>query len=216
MKLEQKKAKLEAISKRVINREIDIDLAKDCLNPVPGEGNADAELMFIGEAPGAQEDKQGRPFVGASGKFLAEMLESIGLAREDVFITNIVKFRPTKNRDPKPEEIKACMPILFEQIEVIRPKLLIFLGRHSTNVFFPKFKISEVHGEMFKTHIQTQESHVFEQNCLPLYHPAAALYNGSMRKVLFQDFAKIPKLLEIIKNKNIQERIINKKCQKTI
>lgn len=199
MKLEQKQAKLDAISKRIINREIDIDLAKDCLNPVPGEGNANAELMFIGEAPGAQEDKQGRPFVGASGKFLAEMLESIGLKREDVFITNIVKFRPPENRDPKPEEIKACMPILFEQIEVIRPKLLIFLGRHSMNVFFPKLKISEAHGEMVKTNVQNPDGSEFEQNCLPLYHPAAALYNGSMRKVLLEDFAKIPKLLEIIK-----------------
>ena len=199
MKLEQKQAKLDAISKRIINREIDIDLAKDCLNPVPGEGNANAELMFIGEAPGAQEDKQGRPFVGASGKFLAEMLESIGLKREDVFITNIVKFRPPENRDPKPEEIKACMPILFEQIEVIRPKLLIFLGRHSMNVFFPKLKISEAHGEMVKTNVQNHDGSEFEQNCLPLYHPAAALYNGSMRKVLLEDFAKIPKLLEIIK-----------------
>lgn len=199
MKLEQKQAKLDAISKRIINREIEIDLAKDCLNPVPGEGNANAELMFIGEAPGAQEDKQGRPFVGASGKFLAEMLESIGLKREDVFITNIVKFRPPENRDPKPEEIKACMPILFEQIEVIRPKLLIFLGRHSMNVFFPKLKISEAHGEMVKTNVQNPDGSEFEQNCLPLYHPAAALYNGSMRKVLLEDFAKIPKLLEIIK-----------------
>jgi len=199
MKLEQKQVKLDAISKRIINREIDIDLAKDCLNPVPGEGNANAELMFIGEAPGAQEDKQGRPFVGASGKFLAEMLESIGLKREDVFITNIVKFRPPQNRDPNPEEIKACMPILFEQIEVIRPKLLIFLGRHSMNVFFPKLKISEAHGEMVKTNVQNPDGSEFEQNCLPLYHPAAALYNGSMRKVLLEDFAKIPRLLEIIK-----------------
>ena len=199
MKLEQKQAKLNAIANRIMNREIDIDLAKDCLNPVPGEGNANAELMFIGEAPGAQEDKQGRPFVGASGKFLAEMLEGIGLKREDVFITNIVKFRPPENRDPKPDEIKACIPILFEQIEVIRPKLLIFLGRHSMNVFFPKLKISEAHGELVKTDVQTQSGKVFEQNCLPLYHPAAALYNGSMRKVLLEDFAKIPKLLEIIK-----------------
>ena len=199
MKLEQKQAKLNAIAKRIMNREIDIDLAKDCLNPVPGEGNANAELMFIGEAPGAQEDKQGRPFVGASGKFLAEMLEGIGLKREDVFITNIVKFRPPENRDPKPDEIKACMPILFEQIEVIRPKLLIFLGRHSMNVFFPKLKISEAHGEMVKTNVQNPDGSEFEQNCLPLYHPAAALYNGSMRKVLLEDFAKIPKLLEIIK-----------------
>jgi uracil-DNA glycosylase family 4 len=200
MNLKQKQAKLEAIADRIKNREVEIELAKTCHNPVPGEGNADAKLMFVGEAPGAQEDKQGRPFVGASGKFLGEMLESIGLKREDVYITNIVKFRPPENRDPKKQEIEACMPILFEQIEVIRPKLVIFLGRHSMNVFFPKLKISEAHGERIEGEVVMEDGSKFKQNFLPLYHPAAALYNGSMRKVLLEDFAKIPKILEIIKN----------------
>jgi uracil-DNA glycosylase family 4 len=200
MNLKQKQAKLEAIAARIKNREVEIELAKTCLNPVPGEGNADAKLMFVGEAPGAQEDKQGQPFVGASGKFLGEMLESIGLKREDVYITNIVKFRPPENRDPKKQEIEACMPILFEQIEVIRPKLVIFLGRHSMNVFFPKLKISEAHGERIEGEVVMEDGSKFKQNFLPLYHPAAALYNGSMRKVLLEDFAKIPKILEIIKN----------------
>jgi DNA polymerase len=200
MNLKQKQAKLEAISDRIKNREVEIELAKTCLNPVPGEGNADAKLMFVGEAPGAQEDKQGRPFVGASGKFLGEMLESIGLKREDVYITNIVKFRPPENRDPSKQEIKACMSILFEQIEVIRPKLVIFLGRHSMNVFFPQLKISEAHGERIEGEVVMEDGNKFKQNFLPLYHPAAALYNGSMRKVLLEDFAKIPKVLEIIKN----------------
>jgi DNA polymerase len=200
MNLKQKQAKLEAIADRIKNREVEIELAKTCHNPVPGEGNADAKLMFVGEAPGAQEDKQGRPFVGASGKFLGEMLESIGLKREDVYITNIVKFRPPENRDPKKQEIEACMPILFEQIEVIRPKLVIFLGRHSMNVFFPKLKISEAHGERIEGEVVMEDGSKFKQNFLPLYHPAAALYNGSVRKVLLEDFAKIPKILEIIKN----------------
>ena len=200
MNLKQKQAKLDNLAKRIKNREVNIELAKTCLNPVPGEGNADAELMFVGEAPGAQEDKQGRPFVGASGKFLNEMLASIGLKREDVFITNIVKFRPPENRDPNRHEIQACMPILFEQIEVIRPKLVVFLGRHSMNVFFPKLKISEAHGERIEDEVELDTSTKFKQNFLPLYHPAAALYNGSMRKVLLEDFAKIPKILEIIKN----------------
>jgi len=200
MNLKQKQAKLEAIADRIKNREVEIELAKTCLNPVPGEGNANAKLMFVGEAPGAQEDKQGRPFVGASGKFLGEMLESIGLKREDVYITNIVKFRPPENRDPNKHEIEACMPILFEQIEVIRPKLVIFLGRHSMNVFFPKLKISEAHGERIEGEVALEDGSKFMQNFLPLYHPAAALYNGSMRKVLLEDFAKIPKILEIIKN----------------
>jgi len=200
MNLKQKQAKLEAIADRIKNREVEIELAKICLNPVPGEGNADAQLMFVGEAPGAQEDKQGRPFVGASGKFLGEMLESIGLKREDVYITNIVKFRPPENRDPNKQEIESCMPILFEQIEAIRPRLVIFLGRHSMNVFFPKLKISEAHGERIEGEVVLEDGSNFKQNFLPLYHPAAALYNGSMRKVLLEDFAKIPKILEIIKN----------------
>ena len=199
MNLKQKQAMLEAIANRIINREVEIELAQSCLNPVPGEGNADAELMFIGEAPGAKEDKLGQPFMGASGKFLGEMLNSIELKREDVFITNIVKFRPPKNRDPNQAEIKASMPILFEQIAVIRPKLVIFLGRHSMNVFFPKLKISEAHGERIEGEVVLADGNKIIQNFLPLYHPAAALYNGSMRNTLLEDFAKIPHVLELIK-----------------
>ncbi len=199
MNLKQKQAMLEAIANRIINREVEIELAQSCLNPVPGEGNADAELMFIGEAPGAKEDKLGQPFMGASGKFLGEMLNSIELKREDVFITNIVKFRPPKNRDPNQAEIKASMPILFEQIAVIRPKLVIFLGRHSMNVFFPKLKISEAHGERIEGEVVLADGNKIIQNFLPLYHPAAALYNGSMRNTLLGDFAKIPHILELIK-----------------
>ncbi|MEI6169742.1 MAG: uracil-DNA glycosylase [Candidatus Saccharibacteria bacterium] len=199
MNLKQKQAMLEAIADRIINREVEIELAQSCLNPVPGEGNADAELMFIGEAPGAKEDKLGQPFMGASGKFLGEMLNSIELKREDVFITNIVKFRPPKNRDPNQAEIKASMPILFEQIAVIRPKLVIFLGRHSMNVFFPKLKISEAHGERIEGEVVLADGNKIIQNFLPLYHPAAALYNGSMRNTLLGDFAKIPHVLELIK-----------------
>jgi len=186
---EEKQAKLDEIAAAIIGREPKLDIAKSCLNPVPGEGNPDAEILLVGEAPGSQEDKEGRPFVGASGKFLEEMLTSIGLRRDDVFITNIVKFRPPENRDPNEAEITACLPYLLAQIKVIQPKLIVFLGRHSMNVFFPELKISQAHGNVFR-----RQGHVF----LPLYHPAAALYNGSMRTILLEDFAKIPVILEKI------------------
>lgn len=199
MTTKQKQAKLDDISRSIIERKVDIDIAKTCQNPVPGEGDADAKLMFIGEAPGAQEDKLGRPFVGASGKLLAEMLEDIGMAREEVYITNIVKFRPPNNRDPRKEEIEACLPYLIEQIKVIQPKLVIFLGRHSMNVFFPELKIGQAHGQAVKKTVKFGPDQKLEQVFLPLYHPAAALYNGSMRKVLQEDFNKIPKILELIK-----------------
>ena len=127
--------------------------------------------------------------MGASGKFLSEMLAGIGLRREDVYITNIVKFRPPANRDPLPEEITAFMPYLFRQIEIIQPKLIVFLGRHAMNVFLPELKISQVHGQPKRKNGQVY---------MPLYHPAAALYNGSMRETLMADFAKIPAILEKI------------------
>lgn len=198
MDSQQKQAKLDQIARAIIGREIDIEIAKSCTNPVPGEGSANAEVMFIGEAPGSAEDKEGRPFVGASGKFLAEMLESIGLERADVFITNIVKFRPPNNRDPEPAEIKACLPSLMAQISAINPKLVVFLGRHSLNVFFPELKISQAHGQAVKKTVKYSGGQKIEQVFLPLYHPAAALYNGGMRTTLLEDFAKIPKILAII------------------
>ncbi len=165
----------------------------DVKNPVPGEGNPNAEIMLIGEAPGFNEDLQGKPFVGNSGKFLTEMLGSIGLTREDVFITNIVKCRPPNNRDPFPEEIEACKPFLEGQITLIHPLLIVCLGRHSMNYFLPGFKISEVHGRL---------KHSANRYILPLYHPAAALHNGSLRQTLLDDFAKIPLALTKIKQIN--------------
>jgi uracil-DNA glycosylase len=154
-----------------------------------GVGSADAQIVFVGEAPGANEDKQGEPFVGAAGKFLNEMLASIGLRREDVYITNIVKYRPPGNRDPEPEEIAAFVPYLRRQIEVIRPKLVVFLGRHAMNVFLPELKISQAHGKPVRKGGQVY---------LPLFHPAAALYNGDMRVTLMADFGLIPAILEKI------------------
>jgi uracil-DNA glycosylase family 4 len=154
-----------------------------------GTGNPDAELMFIGEAPGKNEDLQGEPFVGAAGKFLNEMLSSIGLTRPDIYISNIVKYRPPDNRDPTPEEIAEFVPYLKRQIMVIKPKLVVFLGRHSMNVFLPELKISHAHGKPVR-----KGGQVF----LPLFHPAAALYNPGMREVLLQDFSLIPAILQKI------------------
>lgn len=160
---------------------------------VPGAGNQSAEIMFIGEAPGKKEDLEGMPFIGSAGKFLNEMLASIGLEREDIYIANVVKHRPPNNRDPLPNEVEACWPYLQRQIEVIDPKLIVFLGRHSMNRFFPEFKISEVHGKEFEKEFVGRN-----RTFLALYHPAAALYNGGMRETLKSDFANIPTILEKI------------------
>ncbi len=165
------------------------DLRDGATQLVFGTGSPKAQLMFVGEAPGKQEDLLGEPFVGAAGKFLNTMLESIGLKREDVYITNIVKYRPPENRDPSLAEIEAFIPYLKRQIEIIKPKLVIFLGRHSMSVFLPELKISQAHGKPVRKGGQVY---------LPLFHPAAALYNPGMRDVLLQDFALIPKILEKI------------------
>lgn len=161
---------------------------------VPGHGNANTKIVFIGEAPGAKEDKEGRPFVGAAGKFLDELLESIKMKRGDIYITNIVKYRPPENRDPLPEEISACAKWLEEEIKLIDPALIVFLGRHSMNHFFPEEKISAAHGK-----IMVAEKFGKVRHFLPLYHPAAALYNGSLREVLKEDFKKIPLILKNVK-----------------
>ncbi len=157
---------------------------------VPGVGNEHAEVMFIGEAPGKDEDLQGEPFVGAAGKFLNEMIESLGWKRGDIYIANVLKHRPPDNRDPETSEADACWPFLKRQIEIISPKLIIFLGRHSMTRFFPNLKISKVHGQAFRKDF-LGKSQVF----LVLYHPAAALYNGGMRETLKNDFKKIPLIL---------------------
>ncbi len=160
-----------------------------------GNGNPKAEIVFIGEAPGKKEDETGVPFVGAAGKFLDEMLGEIKLKRENIYITNIVKYRPPDNRDPEPNEKKECSEWLYAELNFIAPKLIIFLGRHSMNDFFPELKISDVHGKLIHKkfpHIKNTEYF------FPLYHPAAALYNGGMRATLLDDFKKIPKILEKI------------------
>jgi uracil-DNA glycosylase family 4 len=153
---------------------------------VPGEGPENANILFIGEAPGFHEDQQGRPFVGAAGKFLEELLASIGLKREDVFIANVIKCRPPGNRDPLPEEIDACQQFLDRQIELIQPKLIVTLGRFSMARAFPKARISEVHGQPRK---------ISGVVYYPMYHPAAALHQPSLRRTVEEDMLRIPQLL---------------------
>jgi len=154
---------------------------------VPGEGPENAEIVFIGEAPGFHEDQQGRPFVGAAGKFLEELLESIGLTRKDVFIANVIKCRPPGNRDPLPEEINACRPFLDRQIELIQPKLVVTLGRFSMARAFPKARISRIHGQPRK---------IGGVLYYPMYHPAAALHQPSLRSVVKEDMLRIPELIK--------------------
>lgn len=163
------------------------ELAKKS-NPVLGEGNPNADIMLIGEAPGQREDEQGRPFVGPAGKFLNELLESIGFKREDVYISNVVKYRPPENRDPTDLEKEQCMPWLKLEIAIIKPKVIVPLGRHALGHFFPKLGISQAHGKPQKIN---DDVTVF-----PIYHPAAALHNGGLRQSLFDDFAALKAFLD--------------------
>lgn len=153
---------------------------------VPGEGPAPSELMFIGEGPGFHENEQGRPFIGAAGKFLEELLQSIGLTRRDVFIANVVKCRPPGNRDPLPEEIAACATFLDEQIQLVNPKVVVTLGRFSMARWFQGESISRIHGQPRK---------FGEQWVFPCFHPAAALHQQKFRSLIEADFLTIPNLL---------------------
>jgi len=183
---------LDQIEADILDKDVCPDLAKSANSLVMGDGNPDADIVFIGEAPGKNEDEQGKPFVGAAGKFLNEMLASIGMQRQDIYITNIVKYRPPNNRDPLPDEKEAFWPYLLRQLKVIEPKVVITLGRHSMEYFLPGAKISEVHGEPKRRG---------DLVILPLFHPAAALYNGGMRATLMEDFMKIPKIIELVESK---------------
>jgi uracil-DNA glycosylase family 4 len=167
-----------------------------------GDGNPESEIVFIGEAPGKNEDLQGIPFVGAAGKFLNEMLAMIDLQRQDIYITNIVKYRPPDNRDPHPDEKKAFLPYLQRQLEVIQPKVVVTLGRHSMNCFLPDLQISKVHGQpkRVKLALKADASQSFTVVILPLFHPAAALYNPAQRQTLIDDFALLPAIIEKIKS----------------
>lgn len=178
-----KQEQLDTLRADILEKGICASLAESATQIVMGEGNPDADIVFIGEAPGKNEDEQGRPFVGAAGKFLNEMLEAATLNRDDVYITNIVKYRPPDNRDPLPEEKKEFWPYLLKQIEIIQPKIVITLGRHSGAYFIPDIVISRDHGNARTVRYHNQEFLV-----IPLYHPAAALYNGSMRQTLIDDF----------------------------
>lgn len=236
-----KQDQLEQIKKDIMSEGICPELAAGATQLVFGDGSPDAEVVFIGEAPGKNEDEQGLPFVGAAGKFLDEMLAGIGYKRQDVYITNIVKYRPPDNRDPYPDEKMAFLPYLRKQIEIIKPKLIVSLGRHSMEVLLPGLKISQCHGqpkrirvrlsggpgasamqgadkkrtEPYKKYGEGASEDATQQRAasdsgvagtgseqavttwiiLPLFHPAAALYNGAMRSTLIDDFAKIPLIL---------------------
>lgn len=187
MNTDDKQKRLDQIAADIVTNNVCPHLATTAKNLVMGEGNVNAEVVFIGEAPGKNEDEQGRPFVGAAGKFLDEMLGHAGLVRGDVYITNIVKYRPPNNRDPEPNEKVEFWPYLLRQLKVIQPKLIVTLGRHSMEYFLPSQKISAIHG---------QPKRNGDLVIMPLFHPAAALYNGGMRQTLIDDFVKIPIVLK--------------------
>ena len=196
-------ARLDQIKADILSRNVCPDLAQTATQLVFGDGNPDAKIVFIGEAPGKNEDLQGIPFVGAAGKFLNEMLGMIGLERKDIYITNIVKYRPPNNRDPFPDEKKAFLPYLQAQLEAIQPKIVVTLGRHSTNCFLPGLQISQIHGEAKRIKIKMKQSEdILPIVILPLFHPAAALYNSGMRQTLIDDFMRIPHIIELIDQDN--------------
>ena len=167
------------------------DLYKSRTNVVPGEGSENAEIVFIGEAPGWHEDQQGRPFVGPAGQYLDQLLASINLRREQVYIANVIKDRPPGNRDPLPTEVIACRPWLEHQVEIIRPKMIVTLGRYSMAMFFPGKSISKIHGTA-----QKRDNVIY----YAMYHPAAALHQQSLRQAIEADMLKIPSLLAEVKN----------------
>lgn len=163
-------------------------LAESRTNAVPGEGSADAQIMFIGEAPGVAEDRQGRPFVGPAGKLLDKLLLQVGLRRPEIYITNILKCRPPSNRDPRPDEVRACRDYLDGQIAVLNPQVICLLGRPATQALLdPKAAISKVHGQGFE-----REGILY----VPIYHPAAALHNDRLHPTLIEDFSRLKQLLE--------------------
>lgn len=171
-------------------------LARTRTHTVPGCGDPRPEIMFIGEGPGKNEDQQGKPFVGAAGKVLDDLLAGIKLKREDVFIANVIKCRPPLNRDPLPEEASACAHFLERQIALLQPKIIILLGRHAMDRFLPGLKISEAHGKPKRKNGQVY---------FPIYHPAATIYQRNLREVLEKDFSKIPKLIALIKAEGEQK-----------
>ncbi len=188
-----KQGLLDDLKAQITERKVCPELAEQATNLVMGDGNPNADIVFIGEAPGKKEDEQGLPFVGASGRFLNEMLAHAVIDRSDVYITNIVKYRPPNNRDPTAEEKQAFWPYLAQQLEIIDPRVLVTLGKHSMEFFLPGAKISEVHGHAVHKAVTHHDGKKGEWLIVPLYHPAAALYNGSLRQTLMDDFLTVSK-----------------------
>lgn len=186
-----KQQAIDELRQRLKDADVTPELRKTATQLVMGDGNLDADIVFIGEAPGKNEDEQGVPFVGAAGKFLDEMLASVNLKRDDIYITNIVKYRPPNNRDPLPEEKHAFWPYLVRQLQIINPKIIVTLGRHSMEYFLPGMYISQIHGQAKRIAFDDHKVVI-----VPLYHPAAALYNGSLRETLLADFSHIPAIIK--------------------
>jgi DNA polymerase len=186
----KKQKKLQYIE-NLISKCQKCSLYKTATNAVPGQGNCDSQVVFIGEAPGFFEDQKGIPFVGNSGKLLDKLLKSISLKRENVFICNILKHRPPDNRDPLPEEIKVCTPFLKAQLKIISPKIIITLGRFAMDFFVKNSKISHIHGQILPIKWQG-----LDLILIPVYHPSAGLRNGAMLSTLEKDFKIIDKYLK--------------------
>ncbi len=186
-----KKESLEKLNKKISKCNKCI-LRSNCSHVVFGEGNPEAKIMFIGEAPGKKEDESGVPFVGSSGKILDKMLEQIKIKREDVYLTNICKCRPPENRNPLPAEVTECWPWLEKQIEIINPKIIVTLGKYALNSFLPTAKISEVHGQLTEINLPK----IGTIKIFPIHHPAAARQNKKMRALFEEDFQKISKLIK--------------------
>jgi len=186
--------KLEQLKNKLLVENPCSDLASQASQLVFGDGNSDAEVMFVGEAPGKKEDETGKPFVGASGKFLNEMLALNNMERSDTYITNIVKYRPPNNRDPLTTEKEAFWPYLVEQIAIIKPRVIATLGRHSGQAFIKSLRIGVDHGKPQQVKLHNNDTSM-TVTVVPLYHPAAALYNGSLRQTLLDDFVQVRKLL---------------------
>lgn len=194
--LEGRRARLAELND-VMRRCVACALAKGRTKVVPGEGRIDADIMFIGEAPGYYEDQQGRPFVGAAGQFLEQLLGNIGLKRSDVFIANVIKCRPPSNRDPLPAEIESCSSWLDQQIAIVQPKVVVTLGRYSLGRYFPGQPISRIHGQARKFPLAPNPGgRSAGLWVVPMYHPAAALHQGSLRRVIEDDFNKLPAYVE--------------------
>lgn len=186
-----KQTEMAALQEMIVAKEVCPELRRSATQLVMGAGSLDAKIVFIGEAPGKNEDEQGIPFVGAAGKFLNEMLTLAGMNRDEVYITNIVKYRPPNNRDPLPNEKQAFWPYLIRQLQIIDPVIVVTLGRHSMEYFLPGKSISQIHGQPKR--IQFGDKKIV---IVPLYHPAAALYNGGMRQLLMDDFVSLPTILD--------------------